>query len=173
MKTFILTRLFCPPPLHELKKIRVAFHHFFLRVYKSISPSVKVWHHQFDFYRCYGNKNGLPNRLKKRKVTILEQRGTCIKRLFWPPYEVKKKIKVALHKFLLISLLEQSVKVWYWFYFYGCYSNKNGRQNRLKIGKWPFWNKFETFNRGINIEHKQIPKKYFNRWWELIPHTIY
>ena len=21
---------------------------------------------------------------------IMEQRGTCIKRLFWPPYEVKK-----------------------------------------------------------------------------------
>ena len=23
--------------------------------------------------------------------------------------------------------------------------------------------KLETYNRGINIEHKQIPKKYFNR----------
>ena len=42
--------------------------------------------------------------------------------------------------------------------FYGCYGNKNGRQNMLKIGKLPFWSKFETCNRGINIEHKQIPK---------------
>ena len=34
------------------------------------------------------------------------QRGTCIKRLFWPPYEAKKT-KIAFHKFLFISLLEQ------------------------------------------------------------------
>ena len=40
---------------------------------------------------------------------IRKQRGTCIKRLFWPPYEVKK-IKVALYKFLLISLLGQKPK---------------------------------------------------------------
>ena len=33
----------------------------------------------------------------------------------------------------------------------------------VKIGNWPFWSKFETFDRAINIEHKQIPKKYFNR----------
>ena len=26
-------------------------------------------------------------------------------------------------------------------------------------GKLPFWSKFETCNRGINIEHKQIQKK--------------
>ena len=29
-----------------------------------------------------------------------------------------------------------------------------------KIGKSPFWSKFETCNRGIDIEHKQIPKKF-------------
>ena len=34
-------------------------------------------------------------------------------------------------------------------------------QNRLKIGNLPFWGKFETFDRAINIEHKEIPK-YFN-----------
>ena len=27
-----------------------------------------------------------------------------------------------------------------------------------KIGKLPFWSKFETCNRGINIAHNQIPK---------------
>ena len=27
----------------------------------------------------------------------------------------------------------------------------------LKIGNLPFWSKFETFDREINIEHKQIP----------------
>ena len=25
-----------------------------------------------------------------------------------------------------------------------------------KIGKWPFWSKFGTFDREINIEHKDI-----------------
>ena len=59
-----------------------------------------------------------------------QERGTCIKRLFWPP--MRSKIKVALPKFLLNS---QSVELWYLFDFYGCYGNKNGRQNRLKIGK--------------------------------------
>ena len=37
---------------------------------------------------------------------IIDQRGMCTKRLFWPPYEAKK-MKIALHKFLLISLLER------------------------------------------------------------------
>ena len=35
---------------------------------------------------------------------------------------------------------------------------KMAAKNRLKIEKLPFWSKFETCNRGINIEHKQIPK---------------
>ena len=43
------------------------------------------------------------------------------------------------------------------------YGNKKGRQNRLKILNWPIWNKFGTFDREINKEHKQIPKRYFNR----------
>ena len=38
------------------------------------------------------------------------------------------------------------------------------RKNMLKIGKWPFWSKYKTCNRGINIEHKQIPNRYFIRW---------
>ena len=41
--------------------------------------------------------------------------------------------------------------------------NKNGRQNRLKTGNWLFLSRFETFDRPINIEHKQIPKIYFYR----------
>ena len=54
------------------------------------------------------------------------------------------------------------VKVSNYFDFYRCYGNQNGHQNRLKIGNWPFWSKFETFDRDINREHKQIPKRYFN-----------
>ena len=43
------------------------------------------------------------------------------------------------------------------------YGNKIGRQNRLKIENWPFWSKVERFDRETNIEHKQIPIRYFNR----------
>ena len=32
-----------------------------------------------------------------------------------------------------------------------------------KIGKWPFWNIFETFDREINTETKQIPILHFNK----------
>ena len=39
----------------------------------------------------------------------------------------------------------QSVKFWHLFYFYPCCRNKNGRQNRHKIEKWPFWTKFKAF----------------------------
>ena len=33
---------------------------------------------------------------------------------------------------------------------------KKGRQNRLKIGYWQFWNKFGTFDREINKYEKDI-----------------
>ena len=39
--------------------------------------------------------------------------------------------------------------------------NQNVAKNSLKIGKLPFWSKFETFDRELNIEHKQISKRYF------------
>ena len=85
-----------------------------------------------------------------------------------PPHEVKKWKLLFTSFFLLVyKNNSQSVKVLYWFDFNGCYGNKNGRQNRLKIGKLQFWSKFETCYREINIEHKHIPKKYYNRWLDL------
>ena len=63
--------------------------------------------------------------------------------------------QVSSHQF--IRTIVKMLKVWHWFNFYCCYDNKNGLQNMLKIGKRPFWSKFETCNRGINIEHEQIP----------------
>ena len=48
-----------------------------------------------------------------------------------------------------------NVKVWYSLHFDRCHGNKNGHKIGLEIGKWPFWSKFETFDREINIEHKQ------------------
>ena len=35
---------------------------------------------------------------------------------------------------------------------------KMAAKNRLKIGELPFWDKFETLDRDINIEPTQIPK---------------
>ena len=68
----------------------------------------------------------------------------------------------------------QSVNVSNKFDFNRCYGNKNGRRNRLKTGNWPFWSRFEMFERQINIEHKQIQTKiYFNSWWELSRHTTH
>ena len=43
----------------------------------------------------------------------------------------------------------------------------------LKLESNHFWIDFETYDRFINIEHKQIPKRYFNRLWELSRHTAY
>ena len=86
---------------------------------------------------------------------------------------MRLKYKNCFLQFVLICLFEQynqSVKVSNYFDFYHCYGNKNGHQNRLKIGNWPFWSKFERFDRKINIEHKQIPKSYFNRRCELPRH---
>ena len=76
--------------------------------------------------------------------------------------------KNCFQHYLLISLLEvlnnsPSVNIWYLFDFYSCYGNKNCRKNRLKTGNWLFWSKCKTFNRPINIEYKQMPKRYFNR----------
>ena len=62
--------------------------------------------------------------------------------------------KICFSLFLLISVFD----------FYRCYGNKNGRQNRLKTGNWLFGSKFETFDRDINIEHKQIPKRCFDKF---------
>ena len=61
---------------------------------------------------------------------------------------LSQKLKVAFHLFHPIGLLENdpSVKFWHLFYFFRCYGNKNGRQNRLKIEKLSFWSKFKSFS---------------------------
>ena len=59
-----------------------------------------------------------------------------------------------------------SVKFWHLFYFFHCYGNKNGQQNRLKIEKLSFWAKFKAFSDRFIYEfinqHKGITKKPFN-----------
>ena len=37
--------------------------------------------------------------------TYFDQKGTCIKGLFWPP--LSQKLKVAFHQFHLVGLLEE------------------------------------------------------------------
>ena len=56
----------------------------------------------------------------------------------------KQQLKVAFDPNHLIGLFEDNPRIQYWhlFYFYRCYGNKNGHQNRLKIGKLPFWTRF-------------------------------
>ena len=50
---------------------------------------------------------------------------------------------------------------------------KKAAKNRLKIGELPFWNEFDTFDREINIEHKQIPKYIFKQMIRIImAHTF-
>ena len=75
--------------------------------------------------------------------------------------------------YLFIKTITKVLKSQITFDFYHLYGNKNGCQNRPKIGHGPFWSKFEMFDREINIEHKQIPKRYFNRRRELPQHTTY
>ena len=78
------------------------------------------------------------------------------------PYEAK--MFFFTYYFLIVYYdNSQSVIVWKNFDFDCSYGNKNGRKNRLKKGKWHLFSKFETLDREINIEHKQIPKIYFNR----------
>ena len=69
-------------------------------------------------------------------------------------------MNIVFHDFLRISLLEQSSGINLTF---TVGSNKNGRQNQLKTENWLFWSKFKPFDRPIDIEHKPIPKTYFNR----------
>ena len=131
-----------------------------------------------SYFQSRGHNSRMGENFRQKRISyyfIRSQRGTCYLRGYFGPLW-GQKMKIAFHKFLLISLLEQKQKcksLGFFFFFYLCYGNKNGCQNRLKIGNWPFWSKFKTFDRGNNIEHKQIPTIYFNRIWELSLHTIY
>ena len=59
-----------------------------------------------------------------------------------------QKLKYALHENHQIGVLEEKLKckiLAFIFYFYRCYGNKNGRQNRLRIEKLSFSAKFKAF----------------------------
>ena len=45
---------------------------------------------------------------------------------------------------MVVKKNNPSVKVWHLIKFYGRHSNKNGRQDRLKIEKLSFWTKFKA-----------------------------
>ena len=58
-----------------------------------------------------------------------------------------------------IRTIAHSVTAWYLFDLHRCFGNKNGHQIRLKIGKWHFRNKFESFDRKkVCIDHKKTSK---------------
>ena len=75
--------------------------------------------------------------------------------LFWPTYGLKN----AFHHFVLIGLLEQYTKFkskTFKLTFIFAMVTKNGHQNGLKMEKRTFWNKFETFDREINVNSNKI-----------------
>ena len=77
---------------------------------------------------------------------MLVKRGTCIKALIWPPLEPKSgscfsPISSELFSRRITEVQNSGI----YFTFTGCYGNKNGRRNRLKIEKLPFWAKFKAF----------------------------
>ena len=67
--------------------------------------------------------------------------------------------KNAFHHFVLIGLLEQYTKFkskTFKLTFIFAMVTKNGHQNGLKMEKQTFWNKFETFDREINVNSNKI-----------------
>ena len=69
--------------------------------------------------------------------------------------------KNTFHHFVLIGLFEQYTKFkskTFKLTFIFAMVTKNGHQNGLKNGKRTFWNKFETFDREINVN-----SRYFTR----------
>ena len=48
------------------------------------------------------------------------------------------------------------------FDFNGCYGYRKWPPIKAKVEKMSFWAKIWRFNRTVNIEHKQIPKRYLN-----------
>ena len=69
-------------------------------------------------------------------------------------------LKNAFHHFVLIGLLEQYTKFkskTFKLTFIFAMVTKNGHQNGLKkMEKRTFWNKFETFDREINVNSNKI-----------------
>ena len=67
--------------------------------------------------------------------------------------------KNAFHHFVLIGLFEQYTKFkskTFKLKFIFAMVTKNGHQNGLKMEKRTFWNKFETFDREINVNSNKI-----------------
>ena len=67
--------------------------------------------------------------------------------------------KNAFHHFVLIGLLEQYTKFkskTFKLTFIFAMVTKNGHKNGLKMEKRTFWNKFETFDREINVNSNKI-----------------
>ena len=93
---------------------------------------------------------------------MLAQRGTCIKGLIWAPLEQKTESYFSsISSYWFISRMARVENSGIYLKFNACYGNKNGRQNRPKIEKLPFWAKIKAFSDRflrIRYQHKRIPK---------------
>ena len=92
-------------------------------------------------------------------------RARRIKGQIWPPSGAKNW-KLLFTNFIQLVYLKnsQSVKFWHLFYFYRCYGNKNGWQNRLNI-EITILGKIKGYGDRfllIKYQHKRIPQKTFN-----------
>ena len=81
-----------------------------------------------------------------QKVKQPYKGGTCIKGLFWPSLEPKTENCFSPISFdWFIRRITEVEKIRHLLKLKHCYGNKNGRQNRLKTEKLPFWTKFKAF----------------------------
>ena len=79
--------------------------------------------------------------------TKSNQRNTCIKWLIWPPLEPKTEgCFSSISSYWFIRRMVQVLNSGIYLKFNGCYGYKNGRQNRPKIEKMPFWAKIKAFS---------------------------
>ena len=67
-----------------------------------------------------------------------------VKGLIWPPLEQNTECCFSPISSDWFIIDNPNAKFWHLFHFYRCYGNTNGRQNKLKIEKSPFWTTFEV-----------------------------
>ena len=96
---------------------------------------VILWYFHDVFIYTYGNH--FASIWVERQFR--QQRGTCIKGLFWPPLEPKTESCFSpISSYWCIRRIAQVLNSGIYFTFTGCYGNQNGRQNRLNIEKLSF-----------------------------------
>ena len=99
----------------------------------------------------------------KKSTHFNPKEPRALSRFFGPPLKPKNGSCITpISSDCFIRSITQMFKCSIYLTFTVAIVTENGRRNRLKIGRSSFWTKFQSFDRQIYIEHKQIPKTYFN-----------